>query len=153
MTIVRGDDVPEELIRKLFSQVVRETAAVNPAFMSWPEDSIIQAIVQYQFRVLMTDQGQPAAFICLLEAQDWLEILALGTLAEFQRRGYLQKLLASVVSECAAASKKLVLEVHSQNKSAIALYQKCGFQTVRVRKKYYSDLADAFVMDLTPELP
>ena len=43
--------------------------------------------------------------------------------------------------------KLAVLEVRTSNNSAIKLYEKIGFKTLRVRKKYYSDTGeDAYVM-------
>ena len=37
------------------------------------------------------------------------------------------------------------LEVRSRNVSAIALYEKCGYERISVRKKYYPD-DDAVIM-------
>ncbi len=41
--------------------------------------------------------------------------------------------------------KEISLEVNEKNKPAIALYQKCHFQIVSIRKNYYSD-GDAYLM-------
>lgn len=149
MTIVSGESVDHRQIQNLFSQVVQETSHLNPAFMNWTDVSIAQALDQYQFRVILSDTNQVVAFVCFQSTADWVEILALGTLSGFQRQGYLKALLDSLASECSATSKNLTLEVHAQNRSAIALYQKCGFETVRTRKNYYSDSGDAFVMNLS----
>jgi ribosomal-protein-alanine N-acetyltransferase len=149
MTIVSGESVDQLRVQKLFSQVVHETSQLNPAFMNWTELSIAQALSQYQFRLIQSDDNRVVSFICFQSAVDCVEILALGTLNEFQRQGYLKALLDSLASECSATSKSLTLEVHAQNLSAVALYQKCGFKTVRTRKNYYSDSGDAFVMDLS----
>jgi len=48
-------------------------------------------------------------------------------------------------SECT----RLMLEVRSQNKGALALYDKCGFKTDTVRKNYYKNPSDdAILMSL-----
>lgn len=148
MTIVSSESVDRVLVQNLFFQVVQETAQLNPAFMNWTDASIAQTLDQYQFRLILSDDNQVIAFICFQSTADWVEILALGTLCKFQRQGYLKALLVSLAAECSATSKNLTLEVHAQNRSAIALYQKCGFETVRTRKNYYSDSGDAFVMNL-----
>lgn len=149
MIILSGESVDRVQIQNLFAQVVQETAQLNPAFMNWTDASIAQALDQYQFRVILSGAHRAVAFICFQVTADWLEILALGTLIEFQRQGYLKALLTSLASECSATSRNLTLEVHAQNQSAIELYQKCGFKTVRTRKNYYSDSGDAFVMNLS----
>ncbi len=149
MRVVSSQSVDRGQIQNIFSQVVLETSKLNPAFMNWSDESITQALDQYQFRLIQSDDDRVIAFICFQSAADWVEILALGTLSEFQRQGYLKALLVSLATECGATSKNLTLEVHAQNLSAIALYQKCGFKTVRTRKNYYSDSGDAFVMNLS----
>lgn len=42
----------------------------------------------------------------------------------------------------------LSLEVNSKNLGAIHLYKKLGFETIRVRKKYYHGIDDALIMNL-----
>lgn len=41
--------------------------------------------------------------------------------------------------------KDIILEVAEDNKAAIGLYEKLGFKTINIRKKYYND-KDALVM-------
>lgn len=45
---------------------------------------------------------------------------------------------------------KIYLEVNVNNKSAINLYQKFGFQTIHIRKKYYG-AEDALIMERVNE--
>ena len=40
----------------------------------------------------------------------------------------------------------MMLEVGTENTSAIALYEKLGYQTIATRKNYYGQGLDAFVM-------
>jgi ribosomal protein S18 acetylase RimI-like enzyme len=135
-------------VTELFLQIVSETATVNPAFMNWTTDSVDKAFDQYEFLVATDLDHKMVALICYQQLPDLIEILALGALKSYQRQGILQALLGGLVSRCSATSKTLSLEVHSQNSAAVALYSKCGFKTVRVRKAYYADAKDALVMDL-----
>ena len=41
--------------------------------------------------------------------------------------------------------KTITLEVRVSNKKAIGLYEKYGFKNISTRKKYYSDLEDAYI--------
>jgi ribosomal protein S18 acetylase RimI-like enzyme len=134
-------------LEALFLRIVTETAKFNPAFMNWSSDSIRTAVETSQFRFFQTEHDQIASMICFQQNPDFTEILALGTVSEFQRQGYSEKLLKQFTDECGATSKFITLEVHCKNQQAINLYQKCGFKIVRIRKKYYSDGADALVMD------
>lgn len=139
-------------IEQLFLQLVLETAKINPAFINWSSENIAEAVQKYKFKTLRAEEGQEfneiQSMICYQQNSDFIEILALGTLKKYQRRGISEQLLRLFLKECAGASKFVTLEVHSQNQSAIALYSKCGFKIVRTRKNYYSDGADALVMDL-----
>ena len=115
--------------------------------MNWSVESIHQAIQNSHFRFLRSEQDEIVAFICFQRNSEFAEILALGTRQQFQRQGYSEKLLLQFSQECSGTSKLLTLEVHCKNERAIALYEKCGFKTVRIRKNYYSDGSDALVMD------
>lgn len=42
--------------------------------------------------------------------------------------------------------KTITLEVRVSNKKAIGLYSKYGFKNISTRKKYYSDLEDAYIL-------
>lgn len=54
----------------------------------------------------------------------------------------LEYMLNNLKEECI---EKIDLEVNSLNKKAINLYQKYGFKTVSIRKKYYNGI-DGFLM-------
>jgi ribosomal protein S18 acetylase RimI-like enzyme len=135
-----------EEIHKFFLQIVAETAKISPAFMNWSKEMINEAVQKYDFVVDRSSEGDVCAFICYITSFDFIEILALGTIEKFQRQGKVGSLLRNFTQDCSATSKYVTLEVHSKNERAIALYQKCGFKTVRIRKSYYSDGADAIVM-------
>jgi [ribosomal protein S18]-alanine N-acetyltransferase len=134
-------------IKKIFLNVVLESKGINPAFMNWTEAAILDAMDRYQFDVLKSETGEIATFICYQQSLDFTEILALGSLQKFQRRGYSERLLRQFLTNSSNASKLVTLEVHAGNDKAIGLYSKCGFKTVRIRKNYYSDGEDALVMD------
>lgn len=56
---------------------------------------------------------------------------------------FMQDLLDRVLH---ARCSQISLEVRISNHAAIALYEKFGFYKVGVRKRYYSDLEDAYTM-------
>ena len=64
----------------------------------------------------------------LIKEVSGLHILSIGVEEKYRRRQIASKLLASVVSRCEEMELNMVyLEVHTQNKAAIKLYEKHGF--------------------------
>ena len=89
-------------------------------------------------------------FIALRLAAGVCEILNLGVRPDYCRRGIGAQLLAHAVESVRKQGGEVItLEVHAQNTPAICLYQRAGFSRVGVRKNFYADGADAWVMRLT----
>jgi|WetSurMetagenome_2_1015567.scaffolds.fasta_scaffold104471_2 [ribosomal protein S18]-alanine N-acetyltransferase len=89
-------------------------------------------------------------FIFSVVIADELSIHNLVTHPEFQRRGIAQRLLETTITRARERSAiHAYLEVRSKNIPAVALYNKLGFLTHSVRKKYYSgDNDDALIMNM-----
>jgi [ribosomal protein S18]-alanine N-acetyltransferase len=130
-----------EKIQKIFLAVAKVT--LNRSMFNWSEHSIAEEIQLSQFYILESSGPLIQAFIAYRETDEVCEILALGTSPDSLNQGLMFGLLSSFVQK---NSKSIHLEVHAQNKSAIGLYEKCGFTALRIRKSYYKDGADAVVM-------
>lgn len=64
-----------------------------------------------------------------------------------QRKGFGQRVLGLLCQELQALSQVISLEVRMSNVAALALYKKNGFQTMAIRKNYYTHpQEDALVM-------
>ena len=75
---------------------------------------------------------------------DEAEIRYLSVHPSFKRRGLGKKLMYKIFKECKNENiKKINLEVSIENKQAISFYDYFGFETIRVRKKYFKDGSDA----------
>ena len=75
------------------------------------------------------------------------DILTVAVLPEYARKG----IATHFMGELEKWSKEkqalaMMLEVGTENTSAIALYEKLGYQTIATRKNYYGQGLDAFVM-------
>ncbi len=81
---------------------------------------------------------------------DEAELLTIGILPAYQRRGYGRELLRQVLTKAhAAGAQKMFLEVRSGNHPAHALYLREGFAEIGRRRGYYPAKAgreDAIVM-------
>jgi [ribosomal protein S18]-alanine N-acetyltransferase len=83
--------------------------------------------------------------------EEW-EILNLGVHPDIRRKGFGETLLRAVVNQgMREGARKIFLEVRVSNDSAVQLYQKLGFTIRYVRKNYYSDGENGYVMELSLE--
>ena len=100
------------------------------------------------FLVAETAGGEIAGYVGMMYVLDEGYISNVAVARDYRRRGIAQTLIYTLI--CRAAEKGLsflTLEVRAGNDEAIALYEKCGFQTVGRRKNYYEKPAeDAILM-------
>ncbi len=77
------------------------------------------------------------------------EILTLGVRTAYRRQGYGQELLTGIIDLAKAKGALMIsLEARVSNQAAIALYEKNGFVRVAIRKQYYENNEDAYLMIL-----
>ena len=100
------------------------------------------------FLAAETPQGRVAGYIGLMFVLDEGYISNVAVAPRFRRQGIAEALICELVRR--GAEKQLAfltLEVRESNAPAIALYEKCGFQTVGHRKNYYEKpTEDALLM-------
>jgi ribosomal protein S18 acetylase RimI-like enzyme len=117
----------------------------NKAYFNWPKAQLLSELEKTNSLVLEVDT-QIVSFVCYRDMGDVLEVSVLATSLLQQKKAYQQRLLEHLLHIAAKQRKPVFLEVHSQNQSAVKLYQKMGFILTHLRKKYYSDMSDALVM-------
>jgi tRNA threonylcarbamoyl adenosine modification protein YeaZ len=99
------------------------------------------------------EPASPAGFALARRAADEAEIISIGTLPAFRRRGVAKRLVGRL-SEIlvGAGARALFIEVAAGNTAARALYQSLGFAPAGRRKGYYrrplGECDDAIVMRL-----
>ena len=94
--------------------------------------------------------GSLAAFVSYERVLDEAQIISVAVHPDKRRHGYAKKLLEAVFAIAEKEGVQLfTLEVRSDNKGAIGLYESLGFVCVGVRKNYYANpVSDALLMDL-----
>ncbi len=117
----------------------------NRSEFNWPPE-VLKAEFESVLSLVLFFDKKIVGFVCYRELPDELEISVLATDLKFQRRGFQTKILVYLQDLAAKQQRDLILEVHSQNLSAEALYSKLGFRVVSKRLRYYSDFGDAIVM-------
>lgn len=131
-----------------FPEVLKavEGIGVSPAFY-WPPEALEPELRWAEGWGLWEDQ-ELVAFVLYRPTGDRNEITCLGTARHWQGRGRMGILLKTVFTEVDNAP--WLLEVHQDNRNAQKLYEGLGFIRVGVRRKYYKDLADAYVYRREP---
>lgn len=91
--------------------------------------------------------GRIAGFVVFWSVHDEIQVLDVAVAPVDQRRGIARRLLVEVERRARERSCVLMtLEVRRTNAPARGLYRSQGFQEVGLRKRYYDDGEDAFVM-------
>lgn len=95
---------------------------------------------QNSIAFVLIDNLQLIGFIFAQTVADQAEILDVGIQKQMQGNGFGKLLVQTVVDFCKQEGKeKIFLEVRKDNICAIKLYTSFGFETNRVRAKYYGN--------------
>lgn len=98
------------------------------------------------FKVLSLE-GRVIGYYDLWICADEAHLLNVAVAAQARRRGYGTILLEDAIDEAERRNcRRIVLEVRSDNRAAVRLYEKYGFKTVARRPRYYANGEDADVM-------
>ena len=101
------------------------------------------------FLVATNEQDQIVGYAAVLVVAPGVEadVLTVAVLPDFTRKGIASRFMKELekwsISKQAPA---MMLEVGVANVSAIALYEKLGYENISTRKGYYGPGLDAFVM-------
>ena len=96
-------------------------------------------------------EEEKVGFIGYTMLFDEAEITTFGIVSAYKNQGIGQLFLRSFIDYLKENEIKTVfLEVREQNKSAIVVYKKIGFETIATRKNYYHDpIENALIMQLS----
>ncbi|MBE7067988.1 MAG: ribosomal-protein-alanine N-acetyltransferase [Clostridiales bacterium] len=96
---------------------------------------------------LVEREGKILGYACLLVLFEDAEIENIAVDLPYRRQGIGRKLMEEMHEKAKSlGAKRCLLEVRVSNISAISLYEKYGYEKYGVRKRYYPDGEDAFVM-------
>lgn len=127
---------------------LRSQASFREAQFNWSENSIVEELNNVNSKtMLLGDEKNVFSFLTFRDQLDLVEIMALATHSNWQKQGFQTQLILELQKMVCANVRRIVLEVHIQNLSAIALYKKLGFKEVSRRKNYYRDGAEAIVLE------
>ena len=124
---------------------LEQTCFVSP----WTAELLLLDICVYDgnhYFVMETD-GKVIGFAGMNVVLDEAHVRKICIAPQYRGQGYAHKLLEHIQTRAVAEGAEwLTLEVRSSNTPAIRLYEKFGFITEGIRKKYYDNKEDALIM-------
>jgi ribosomal-protein-alanine N-acetyltransferase len=131
---LRPDDAPE------LARIIEESRALAeyPIGPNWSTEQIETECRTGLGLVLKTAAGQTQAFIIARDIGAAIEISFLATASDARGHGRMARLIRELTARL-PAGKAIWLEVHEANAPARRLYERCGFESVGKRPKYYAD--------------
>ena len=110
----------------------------------WPREAIAAHLSSPVGRaVIACLDGCPAGYLLTQVIPPEFEILRVGVLPAFRRRGCGEGMLAACFADLAAGGcTDGYLEVRASNAPAIALYRRVGFAPCGLRPRYYRNPAE-----------
>jgi ribosomal-protein-alanine N-acetyltransferase len=140
----------ETHIRPLREADIPAVLAIEEASFSspWSHAAFVHELHNPHGSLIVAEQdGRVLGYLCCWYVVDEIHILDIAVHPEQRRRGIGEQLLDHALAQGRARKAKTAnLEVRRSNVAAIAFYEKFGFRSVAVRRHYYSDGEDAFLM-------
>lgn len=103
-----------------------------------------------EFFLIAEFKGKVVGYISAVLENNRCHIYSIAVLPDFRNKGIASKLLMELLKKLKESNiKKVYLEVKTNNIIAIKLYEKFNFKIKEVKRKYYSDGSDAYIMELS----
>lgn len=141
-------------LRKMTSEDVADVAVIarQLSVHPWSEVLFRDVLVTPYCSWVLTDDEKTVGFIVILVQSPDSELLNIAIDKNYQRKGYAKQCLQYAI-EFLQSQKidRLLLEVRTSNRAAIALYRSFGGKEISVRKGYYpaeNKREDACVMEI-----
>jgi ribosomal-protein-alanine acetyltransferase len=127
----------------------------NIEIVSFKEESFSRSLIKElllnfpDFFLVAEFEGKVVGYISAVLEKDCCHIYSLAVLPDFRGKGIGSSLLNELLNKLKEINiKKVFLEVKTNNMVAIKLYEKFNFKIKEVKRKYYPDGSDAYVMEL-----
>lgn len=91
------------------------------------------------FVLYIVNSGGVIALLSAYSATGEADITSVAVAPACRRHGLAQKLIKELEKRLPDDTESIFLEVRESNAPAIALYEKCGFERLSIRKNFYSD--------------
>ena len=116
----------------------------------WSRDSFLVELSNKisLYQCVINDEGKCVGYMGVWKIIDEAHITNISIHPDYQNKKLAHRLILSAIDECYKEKiKYITLEVRVSNEKAIHLYEKFGFKSLGLRKKYYQDNnEDALIM-------
>lgn len=111
------------------------------------KEKLMQDLSNPLLKYYVLVETEICGYVGLWIDEDKAQINTLVIVKEYREKGYGKYLLEFVMKKLEEESiKEVTLEVRPSNQAALKLYQNQGFKQIAVRKNYYNNGEDAFLM-------
>lgn len=129
-----GADITGELAEKL-SRLDRLCVGAD----GWSAESFrSEACKDNGFVLYIAENGEVIALLTGYSAVGEGDITSVAVSPEYRRRGLAARLIGEFERLLPDDTESIFLEVRESNAGAAALYEKCGFERLSVRKNFYT---------------
>jgi len=114
----------------------------------WQPEFFLNEMNNPYARLVVAERaGRVIGYFCCWLVADEVHVLDVAVHPDHRRCGVGRLLLQHILAEARQnGASSASLEVRVSNQPAIALYQTLGFQQVAIRRRYYENGEDAFLM-------
>ncbi len=116
----------------------------------WSRDSFLTELSNKisLYQCVINNEGKCVGYMGIWKIIDEAHITNISIHPDYQNKKLAHRLILSAINECYKEKiKYITLEVRVSNEKAIHLYEKFGFKSLGLRKKYYQDNnEDALIM-------
>jgi len=139
------------MIREMKDTDLRQVLEIEQQLFSppWDEAQFCYELHDNPFAYLyvMEENGTICAYMDYWITFEKAQLANIAVKQAVQRQGYAQHMMDAMIETCEKAfCEHITLEVRVDNNAAIALYERNGFIRAAIRKGYYEDGTDAYLM-------
>jgi ribosomal-protein-alanine N-acetyltransferase len=107
----------------------------------------LKEILKDKYTKILVDEeeNKVVAFLMYTDLKETMDIIDIYVDENYRNQKIASCLIDYMISEADSSLKIITLEVRKNNKPAINLYEKFGFEIINTRKNYYEN-EDAYLM-------
>jgi ribosomal-protein-alanine N-acetyltransferase len=124
---------------------IAAVVAIEQLSFNYPKDEAVFREDEHKYLVAR-DDSKIAGYIGIEKVLDEVHIINMAVHPDYRGQDVGKRLMQNVLND----EDVFFLEVRISNEKAKSIYEKYGFKVINIRKGYYADGEDAYVMRRIP---